>query len=65
MIERYIELKMITEFYIPFAISMTIAVIVSLALVIRCIIKMCYKRQQKMIDRYFSMENEDEVDHEK
>lgn len=53
MIEKYIELKLITEFYIPAGILVVVAIIVIMARLIRWIAEYWEKRQNRMIDKYF------------
>ena len=60
MIERYIQLRMITEFYIPLIIIAVIAGLVVFGLIIRGIIRMWEKRQQRMIDWYFDKHKDEE-----
>ena len=60
MIERYIQLRMITEFYIPLIIIAVIVGLVVFRLIIRGIIRMWEKRQQRMIDWYFDKHKDEE-----
>ena len=60
MIERYIQLRMITEFYIPLIIIAVIVGLVVFGLIIRGIIRMWEKRQQRMIDWYFDKHKDEE-----
>lgn len=64
MIERYIQLRMITDFYIPLIVIATMAGLSVFGLIIRGIIRMWEKRQQRMIDWYFDKHKDEEEENE-
>ena len=61
MIERYIQLRMITDFYIPLIVIATIAGLSVFGLIIKGIIRMWEKRQQRIIDWYFDKHKDEDA----
>ena len=60
MIERYIELRIITDFYIPLIIIISVAVLCILVGTMRWISNSWKKRQDRMNEKYFKEHPDEE-----
>lgn len=60
MIERYIELRIITDFYIPLIIIISAAVLCILIGTMRWISNSWKKRQDRMNEKYFTEHPDEE-----